>query len=86
MQNDTLSIYTQEGGQRDVSSLEGTTLKIVILCFNSLFRELSRNLIENIPEGIFQKCRQIEDIELKRNPIRNVQVNAFAHLPNLKKL
>ena len=50
------------------------------------FRELDRNLIENISEGAFAKCKKLEEIGLKRNPIKNFHYNAFAYLPQLKKL
>jgi hypothetical protein len=47
---------------------------------------LSRNLIEVLPEGAFQSCPELQALDVKRNPLKNFDVNAFAHLPNLKKL
>ena len=51
-----------------------------------IFRDLSRNLIETIPDQVLQKCPKLEVVELKRNPIKSFHVNAFADLPMLKKL
>ena len=51
-----------------------------------ILRDLGENEIDRIPEGLFQKCPNLRQIELKTNPLTDIHPDAFVQLPHLEKL
>ena len=49
-------------------------------------RDMGENEITLIPQGLLQNCPSLKQIEFKNNPIRDIEPNAFVHLPWLQKL
>lgn len=47
---------------------------------------LSKNLLTDIPEGIFMKCTNLDAIDFGENQIEEIHENAFAGLTNLRRL
>ena len=50
------------------------------------YLDIGENNIEVVPEGLLQNCPDLKLIELKKNPIRTIDPDAFINLPNLQKL
>jgi hypothetical protein len=59
------------------------TITLPTYCF---LRYLGYNLVEKIAEGLLQNCPNLNQIELKGNPLKDVHPDAFINLPLLKKL
>lgn len=49
-------------------------------------RYLNNNNITNIKSGVFQQVQRLTILELRGNPLSNVEWEAFAFMPRLQKL
>ena len=52
----------------------------------SVYRYMNNNNVTLVKAGIFQQISRVMVLELRGNPLVNVQLEAFAFLPRLKKL
>ena len=59
---------------------------VFLMTFFYSRRDMGENEISLIPQGILQNCPSLKQMEFKNNPIKDIEPDAFVHLPWLQKL